>query len=641
MFDAALFSVPIFSLSCLVLSCVCVCVWYMLWLSCPPFLYTSPASLYPVFTYLPRLIIDTLKGLKIIHLNIGSLLPKIDLIRVWVTQYKPDILTFSETWLHSKISNNKIKLDNYMLYRANRGTRGGGVAIYVSLHLISEIATPKVLPSFFECLFVEVKLHENKHLIIGSIYRPPPVHPDSAKCILSTLTSFEHPHEMIILGDFNCNWLDRSSSNDKNLLKSIHLTQLINEPTRVDTRSKSLLDWILVTHSHRINKSGVLSDCFSDHSTIFCVWKIKSPRLPPKCIKVRQSKNINFDNFIHDLIAINWNRFQIIPYFEDAWNYFYSELTHVIDKHAPWKEIKVKGQHLPWISSDLINLFKQRDKAWKSYRETKDTADWEKYRPLRNLCKTKTGNAKSDFYENQLSENMHNPKQFWKNMNNILNKSNKSISTQLRFNNNIIQDPLVISNIFNHHFTSVSSSYVFDPTCVSSINSSSNSSFSFRKILPVEVQCVINELKVDCGPGPEGIETKFIKLAANILMYPLCDLFNLSLSTCALHSAWKCDIVTPLHKGGDPHDINNYRPISFINSIAKIFEKIIFNQLSRYILDYNILSPCQSGFRPSFSTATALTLLTITYYLINFIPLVFLNIVYFGSTHIFIIDDSV
>lgn len=73
-------------------------------------------------------------------MNIRSLLPKIDLIRVWITQYKPDILTFSETWLHSKINDNEIKLDNYMLYRADRGTRGGGVAIYIFSHFISDIS---------------------------------------------------------------------------------------------------------------------------------------------------------------------------------------------------------------------------------------------------------------------------------------------------------------------------------------------------------------------------------------------------------------------------------------------------------------------------------------------------------------------
>ncbi len=107
----------------------------------------------------------------------------------------------------------------------------------------------------------------------------------------------------------------------------------------------------------------------------------------------------------------------------------------------------------------------------------------------------------------------------------------------------------------------------------------------------MEIQLVINALKEDCGPGPDGLETKFIKLAAHVLIYPLADLFNLSLSTYTLPSMWKYARVTPILKGGDPHDLNNYRPISIINSVVKIFEKLIFNQLSCYITDYNILSP--------------------------------------------------
>ena len=77
-------------------------------------------------------------------------------------------------------------------------------------------------------------------------------------------------------------------------------------------------------------------------------------------------------------------------------------------------------------------------------------------------------------------------------------------------------------------------------------------------------------------------------------------------ATCETPSSWKSARVTPLHKGGDTSDTNNYRPISIINSIAKIFEKLIFNQLSKYLADNNILSPHQSGFRPNYSTTTAL-----------------------------------
>lgn len=89
-------------------------------------------------------------------------------------------------------------------------------------------------------------------------------------------------------------------------------------------------------------------------------------------------------------------------------------------------------------------------------------------------------------------------------------------------------------------------------------------------------------------------------------MYLLADLFNLSLSTCSIPEIWKCAKVTPLFKGGDPSDVNNYRPISIICTTANIFEKLIFNQLSLYVNSFNILSHFHSGFRPNFSTTTGL-----------------------------------
>lgn len=109
-------------------------------------------------------------------------------------------------------------------------------------------------------------------------------------CILSTINSLGRHNELIILGDFNSYWLHCSSHKDRNLFDSVHLTQLINEPTRVDHRSSSLLNWILVSNPDRIVKSGVMSDCLSDHSILFCVWKIKVPRSPPNLLR---SDNVN------------------------------------------------------------------------------------------------------------------------------------------------------------------------------------------------------------------------------------------------------------------------------------------------------------------------------------------------------------
>ncbi|KAI2667398.1 putative RNA-directed DNA polymerase from transposon BS [Labeo rohita] len=73
---------------------------------------------------------------------------------------------------------------------------------------------------------------------------------------------------------------------------------------------------------------------------------------------------------------------------------------------------------------------------------------------------------------------------------------------------------------------------------------------------------------------------------------------------------WKHSRITPIHKGGDITDPQNYRPISIICVIAKVFEKLIYNQVSKYVENYNILSQFQSGFRPNYSTTSALLKLT-------------------------------
>ena len=92
----------------------------------------------------------------------------------------------------------------------------------------------------------------------------------------------------------------------------------------------------------------------------------------------------------------------------------------------------------------------------------------------------------------------------------------------------------------------------------------------------------------------------------DLICIPLCHIFNQSLSLGIFPEDWKCARVTPLFKQGNRHDMNNYRPISVVPIIAKVFERIAYDQLYAYLTEHDIVCKHQSGFRTHHSTVTAL-----------------------------------
>ncbi len=105
--------------------------------------------------------------------------------------------------------------------------------------------------------------------------------------------------------------------------------------------------------------------------------------------------------------------------------------------------------------------------------------------------------------------------------------------------------------------------------------------------------------------GPDKLEPFYLKLAADFIAEPLTYLFNLSISHCEIPKIWKSAFVSSLFKGGDPLQLNNYRPISKLCVLSKLLEKLLNEQLKTFLEINNILSPFQSGFRKQHSTVTA------------------------------------
>ena len=97
-----------------------------------------------------------------LHVNICSLLPKIDHVKIWASQADPDIYIVSETWLTNKTLDSDVATDGYNVFRAGRKGKGGGVAIYtnnLSVSLLKATSSPKL----FELLALSLQLYKLKN----------------------------------------------------------------------------------------------------------------------------------------------------------------------------------------------------------------------------------------------------------------------------------------------------------------------------------------------------------------------------------------------------------------------------------------------------------------------------------------------
>ena len=92
----------------------------------------------------------------------------------------------------------------------------------------------------------------------------------------------------------------------------------------------------------------------------------------------------------------------------------------------------------------------------------------------------------------------------------------------------------------------------------------------------------------------------------SVICGPLSKLFQNSIDRGEYPESWKQACVSALHKKGSVHDCNNYRPISLLSCISKVFEKLVFKHIYTYLTRHNLINPHQSGFRPSDSTVKQL-----------------------------------
>ena len=289
-----------------------------------------------------------------------------------------------------------------------------------------------------------------------------------------------------------------------------------------------------------------------------------------------------------------------------------STILSLTKECIPNKSIRVRTSDPPWITTLLKRQIRKRKRLYRKAKQTNLERHWIKFRQLRNETNTMIRNSKQQFYDNiaeKLKSKSLSSKDWWSTLKTFISPNLNSAIPPTESEGIIYTDDFEKANLFNNYFqgqTVLDDSKAVLPELPEPSYLTSLSSIAFD---PQEVEEILRTLKTDKASGPDGLSNRILKELSHELSSPLCSLFNKSLSLGKFPSPYKDANVTPVHKKGDLSLVSNYRPISLLNSVAKLFEKLVFKYLYNHLQDNNMLSSLQSGFIPGDSTVNQLAYL--------------------------------
>lgn len=540
--------------------------------------------------------------IKIAFHNVRSIVKNIDYYRTFFQNSKLMVLGIVESWLKSSITNKSVELYGYKIIRSDRlldnKKRGGGVAFYLNSKAKYKVLAKSDAGDEIDYLFV--KLIHSK-LVCGIVYRPPDARYSKLNSVLELALEIgaTEPYFML-MGDFNINLSDTVSSVTKNLIemvKSMSVKILPLSPTcHKQGCSSSFIDYAIgnctanVSNIFQSSLGGI-----SDHDLICFDYRVKVPHQPPTTYFTREYHKINTASFVADLQRQSFDNIYYCTSVDGKLKTLNDILYSVIDYHAPLKMKTTSDPSAPWINPSVKHLFRKRSEAYDRWKRDKSsTVKWNAFARLRNKSNRAVKQSKYTYYSRLLNPSLSSNK-LWENIKRLgLSKTpNRTGGGDVC---NITADSL------NQFFVSNQVPFTFDEQLLAN---SSSSSFSFRNVTNEEVLIEFNSASND-SIGFDQLPLNILKKALVVILPTITNLYNYIITTSTFPQLWKIARVVPIGKIENPSSHKDYRPISILPAISKIFESLLAKQLNDYLTRNALLSPLQSGYRKNCSTTTAL-----------------------------------
>ena len=557
---------------------------------------------------------------SILHINSRSLFHKVPVLEVLCgsTRNFFSILLITETWLTEDTAPLIILPGYTFVYRNRINGRGGGVAIFIrdDLHFRMRYDLCVANP-VFDWLAIEMINQEGKKNIILNIYRPPDSDVDVFVEYLNVfLTSMNHKTGIYIGGDFNINLLDHGhlKTNFEKTLLEHNLLPTITRPTRMTRHSATLIDNIF-TNKYSNNVNGILLEDLSDHFPIFTMSQSKL-KLHKTSTCTRNLKPKNVLSLILGLEQIDWSIILSCNDTEEAFKMFQGHLTEVLNSTCPYHTVDRKLRRQEWITEEILKSSKIKHKLYVKTLKHPTTKNLEKYKKFRNIFTSIKREAEKSYYNTLFQQAKNDIKKTWTIIRKALNKSRPDSIERIFHNGQLIEDKLLLSNIFNEYFTSIGANTANTIPFTSTNNYKDylvkpiSESMFLEEITETEIVKIVNSFKNSRSTAIDDLSNSLLRSVINSISSPLCHIFNLSFKKGIFPEPLKVSKVIPIFKKGDKESLDNYRPISLLSPISKLLEKLMFNRITSFFNKHHIIHSNQFGFKANSSTDLALINLT-------------------------------
>ena len=538
------------------------------------------------------------------YTNAHSIVNKMNEMKAVVAEKRPDVLVITETWTNELISNEYLRIAGYeLIERKDRNDtdkgRGGGICIYAKKDVYAwNIETTT---NFNQTGTIRIKCKKTD-IDIHAIYRSP----NSTKTNDDELNKWirRMRGKFILIGDFNypdIRWNNGTAgAKGRQFYEAVcdrFLEQHVNEATH---DAGNILDLILSSHDELVSNvkhEGKIGN--SDHEVITCVINTEECR-EKRTKQFRDFKRANIPE-MRGAMQKDWRGMLTGKNVNEAWSIIKQSLNELIENHVPLRT-RTDNNDPKWYDRDVKKKIGEKKAAWIKWKKSKLETDKREYKKREKETKKTIKNKKNGLERRVINNAKTNPKGFYSYLNSA--KRTKAKIGPLKSESEMVINPQCQATILNNYFSSVFTRSDVEPPRPAPKEGTNK--FTDIQITEEKIEKIINGLRDESAPGPDGFPPKLLKMIVKELLEPLKILFRKSIDEGTIPDDWRDANVTPIHKKGTRADPGNYRGINLTPSPGKVMERMVKDGLDDHVESNGLMTDSQHGFRRSRSAQTNL-----------------------------------